>query len=217
MKTIEQFKDESWAWIRNYLTTNHSNNFSYLMNKPLTNTLHADEYFVYFSLAQVDQRFASISSQLRNQFKKDVHQPDEFARYLAEQYLNEGKVVQNQPLNLQELGENIESHFFTGLSSILSQSRQKQIPLLKGLLLFLVQQYHLHYASLVAIELLNLGEKEAGKEFIEFARLHQNADGSFGVLNPLKPNPFKSTTDHQQWLFTNTLYLAVFLELYTRR
>lgn len=101
--------------------------------------------------------------------------------------------------------KSIEQKTYYTLAYVNSISEDLSLNMLTGLLLYLVQQYRIDLANLVALEILNFSNGHVHvKRYLSFLALNQDNDGSIGVINPLKSS-IKEDSVTMEWKRINTL------------
>ncbi len=116
------------------------------------------------------------------------------------------KRYSESPLSvMNDQRKSIEQKTYYTLAYVNSIREDLSMNMLSGLLLYLVQQYRIDLANLVALELLNFTQGHIHiKNYLSFLALNQDNDGSIGVINPLKSSITEDSLTIK-WKRINTL------------
>lgn len=213
---INEMKNSAWRWLIN----NGDNRYiKEVFSGKINNSLDAEELLMLYMFVEKVSELSYLKSLVLERLKKYQKSNKDIINYLKISYLNTGQSIELEYIDLQNqfIDYNIEENFFKILNSILLINDDGcKISYLNGLLIYLVQNYGLTYSGIVANELIKLENSSLLQNYCEFLSLHQSDKGYVGLLNPLKPSPFKSAILYNRWLTQNTIHQYIFLENFSR-
>lgn len=191
----------------NYLNDNCSD-FKYSLNRPID--IVTEDFNIDWHSAD-----AEILAHLLLLYSDESLLEKELlysTQVLKKTYSNEGINLSNTLSALYNSKLSDLSKVLKVISIIKADTENRFEFVSRGMMIYLVQKYDLYSALLLAGYIVNsYGYNQCIRDFEEFLFLHQNLDGSFGVINPLIPSS-SLPSDIKIWRKHVTLFSLCFLE-----